>query len=200
MAQIIHTPCTACFLQEKCYTVGFQTEPKPFAKLQIFLDYPSQEDDMRHAYGESRTAEFLAWLLARNSLKEEDYAINFTLKCNVPKQTLTKLVDKWECIDACSKHRFANLQKPPYTILTMGELSCLAFLHEAVAKKINCSWKSPEPELMQSKIFVSYAPGYGLASPAECVGISRMIHYAAEEAGLNPHINNKLKMFDFQVI
>lgn len=199
--QRIETKCSRCFLKERCYTVGMQGKyPKHRTQLQLFIDHPSQEDDMRHEFGESRNARFLVWLMRHISIQDYEYSIRYTVKCAVPKNSLPNQQRKYEVIDACSIHRFANLQEPPYTIVTMGDISCLAFLHEAVSSKHDCDWKSPEPELKGSRIFVTYAPGYGLQKPAESVGISRVLWDATVHAGLKPIVNNRLKMFDWEVL
>lgn len=202
MPQQIETPCTKCFLHKKCYTVGMQGKVPEGeeSRLKIFVDHPSQEDDMRHEFGEGRTSQFLVWLMRRLSIPDKAYEIRYTIKCAPPKNALPNNERKWECIDACSPLRFANLQNPPYTIITMGEISCMAFLHESIKKRVHCMWRSPESQLQRSKVFVAYAPGYGLKSPAEAVSMSRLLWSACEAAGFHPKVNLKLKDFDFQVI
>lgn len=199
MPQVIETKCTACFLCKTAYTVGMQGKVSEREnKFKIFLDYPSQEDDMRHEFGESRTSRFLVWMMRRNSIDDRDYDVFYTVKCALPKKnSLPNNERKWEVIDACSPLRLANLQNPPYTIVTMGDISCLAFLRESMPKKIHCDWKSPEK---LGRVFVAYSPGYGLKKPAESVAMSRQLWFAAEHAGLKPKLNRSIKMFDYEVI
>lgn len=198
MKQVIETECTACHLHESCHTVGMNGQYDSLddeSKFKIFLDYPSQEDDAKHRFGESRQARYLLWLLRRMSLKEEEYEIHYTLKCFVPKNVLKRNDQKWECIDACTKHRIANLQSPPYTIVTMGDISCLAFTGKSLKSQVSGFCRTEF-----GRIYVSYAPGYGVTSPSETVGISRQLWIAAEHAKLKPKVNLSIKDFNFEVI
>lgn len=195
MNQRIQTPCTACHLHKTNYTVGMLANPNPSAKLKIFLDSPSQEDDKRHKFGESRQSKLLIHMILRNSLKMEEIDISYTLKCCPPKNSLRKKDQKFECIDACEPLRIANLQ-PGDTVLTMGELSCLAFTGDSLDKRINTDSKCGH----FYRVFITYAPGYGNATPSQCVGISRMLWLASVNAGMKPKVNMKLPPYDFEVI
>lgn len=193
--QRIQTKCTACHLHKTAYTIGMLALPNPTAKLKIFLDYPSTEDDMRHKFGESRQSRFLLHLIKRNSLPLSDIDISYTLKCCVPKNRLKKKDDKFECIDACEPLRVANLQKGD-TVLTMGEISCLAFTGDPLDRRINTDSKCGH----FYRIFVTYAPGYGTVSPSESVGISRMLWLASVNAGMKPKVDMSVTPFDYEVI
>lgn len=196
MNQVIQIPCKECHLHLTCQTVGMNSFGSDEAPLKIFVDCPSKEDDQRHVWGKSRQAEFLKWLCKRISLKEEDYQVSFTLKCHIPKKVLTKKIDKLECIEACTPFRLASLQNAK-AILTMGELSCLAFTGMELKKRVNCDWKSVETP---ARIFTTYAVGYALEKPAETVGISRMLWYASANAGLRPAVDSSVPQFDYEVL
>lgn len=210
VSQRIETECTACVLHEHCYTVGMNSIGPIEAPLKIFLDAPPKEDDQRHKFGESNIAKFVRWMMARNSLKEEDYQICFTLKCAIPKNFLTKKENKLECIDACAPHRIASLQNTK-CVLAMGELSALAFLGLPLKKVVHCFWPMKTlpwfaPALQAhivvtgASVGVCYAPGYAIVDPSEAVSMSRMMWMAGEKAGLKPAFNPKAGFFDFQVI
>lgn len=195
MNQRIQTPCTACLLHKTAHTVGMVGHSNPTARLKIFLDSPSTEDDMRHKFGESRQSRFLLWLIKRNSLPLDKIEISFTLKCFVPKNTLKKKEDKLTLIDACEPLRIASLQKGD-TVLTMGELSCLAFTGDSLDKRINTDAKCGH----FYRVFVTYAPGFAIKSPSESVGISRMLWNASVHAGMKPKVDLKVQQYDYEVI
>lgn len=195
-SQRIQTACTACELHEHCYTVGMNPIGPENAPLMVFLDCPPAEDDMRHKFGESHVAKFVRWMMNRNGLKEEEYRVAFTLKCSIPKKTITKKVQKYEVIDACTPHRIASLQNCKCA-LVMGELSVLAFLDQPLKKTVNCIW--PSQEIKGLSVAVSYAPGYALQNPSQSVGMARLMWLAAEKAGLKPYFNAEAGQFDYHI-
>lgn len=201
MAQVLHLPCTRCELHARAYTVGMNPIVGASPKLAIFLDTPSKEEDMRHRLGFSRGLELVRWLLARNGISEGEVLISHVLRCHKPDKTGTKKFEKQAFIEACSTHRFALLQTyRPKALVAMGPIACEAFLHTEPKDRDGEKWKPVEPEVaaIVDKVWATYNPGYGIQDPTECVGLSRVLWRAAEDAGLKPYFNKDIKPFDFQ--
>ena len=201
MPQVQHLACTACSLHQKAYTVGMSPLVGENPQIAIFLDYPSKEEDQRHRLGFSRGLELVRFLLARNGISEGEVLFSHVLRCYKPDKVLTKKWEKQEAIDACKKHRFALLQTyRPKAIVAMGPVACQAFLHTEPKDRDGEKWKPVEPEVaaIVDKVWATYNPGSGIQDPTECVGLSRVLWRAAEEAGLHPYFNRDVNPFDFQ--
>lgn len=200
MKAIIHNPCDKCELCKVTYTVGQNGFGNPSGPLKIFLDSPNKEDSMRHRLV-SRQFQFLRYLLNRLSLETHTYYVDFAIKCFIPEGIATKKAERLEIIKACSPFRFANLQTTK-SILTMGEVSALAFSGKKLSDVSHSDTQPREFKLMKHriKLFCTYAPGAALQDPAEVVAISRMIYRAAKTAGLKPKVDLNVKPFDWEII
>jgi hypothetical protein len=168
-------------------------------KLIVFIDNPTKEEDYKHKAGSSKTIELIQWLFARMSLSPSDIRIEFTVRCHAEKKDFKKQESFIPCVDGCSIHTLATLQKYPKAILiAMGSLSCYQFIGKVKhGQYSDCKWKfSEKPD---REIWITYAPGAALQAPSESTGIYRVFWCAAKEAGLNPSFNNKLQLFSFDV-
>jgi len=169
----------------------------PLASLQIWLDNPAEEADRRRKPQESKQARLVDWLLRRNSISLQDVYVGYVLGCHVPKNVLKKKEPRIECLAACAQHRtpVANAK----AIVALGEIATLEFTGLSRVGDLAGAYRTMlEPHRL--RVYVNYAPGYALASPAEVVSISRSIWFAAEFCGLKPKINpTELQNFDFEI-
>lgn len=190
--------CKRCQLCETANTIGLAGHIGSNPVLAIFLDFPNWEEDKRHKFGYSRGTKLITWMLDRMSVGLDNVAIQFTLRCHKQDKQLSSKASRLAAIEGCSIHRFALLQKiKPKAIVAMGKISCEAFLDGAQhGDKEGTSWKPAEKQVTP-RIWVSYAPGYALQSPAESPGIYRVLWRAAEQAGLTPKTNLNIPVFDY---
>lgn len=198
--KIWNRQCTKCQLHKTAQTVGMDGPlQSPSAKLLIFVDHPTEEEDRKHKAGSSDNIQMIRWLLERMSVRTEDVSIQFTLKCFKPKHALTKKRERLSYIQDCSEHSMEQIKRiAPRAIVSMGSISCEAFFGGA-------QLKTKEGIQSQShikgigKVWVAYSPAYATQSPAESLRLYRVIFRAAEEAGLNPHHNSEVKPYDFNL-
>lgn len=183
--------CTRCWLHKSVKVVSMNARPNKKAPLQIFIDGPTAQDDQFGGYGSSRVARLLFWMLEKWTLYPEEVGINFTLRCCT--KTVKKKRDKFDAIEACMYHTLDVLDKAK-AVLGMGELSSIRLLGN---RPIGNTVYQRHNRAMSIPVFISYSPGYILGSPAEVVDGLRMLHDAAEAAGLQTELNTELELFDF---
>jgi uracil-DNA glycosylase len=176
----------------------------PLAKLQIWLDSPAEAADKQHKPNVSRQAEFIDWLLRRNSLSLQDVYVGYTLRCFIPKGFLKKKGEREPAITACEKHHNLQICKNAKSIVALGEISCLAFIGSTKVGLVAGSHRDVVGP-PRHRVYCDYSPGAVTApppagDPSLSVTISRTIWFAAEYAGLEPRICEKeLQKFDFQI-
>lgn len=194
--------CQLCELNETCKSVCLKGEYGDDVKLMIFLNYPQIVEDRRGKPMVSEEAELLRWLIKRMSVPLANVGVDFVLKCYTKgSKSFSKKAERMKMIEACFRYRIATLQHfRPKAVVVMGATACEAFLgSEKVASFEGTKWNPKEPKVREfiDKVWVTYAPGYALKSPAECVTLYRTLFAAAEEAGLQPKLNKELIHYDF---
>lgn len=172
------------------------------AKLMIFLDHPNMIEDKRGRGVCSEAVEWLKWCFRRMSIDRTEVHIDYVLKCYpVDKKDFAKKSNRQVYYEACSHYRIATLQfKKPKAIVVMGAKACEAFLGSDKLKEWEgTTWVPDEPFVREyvEHIWISYSPAYALESPAESVGIYRILWHAAIDAGLKPQVDKTVKPFDY---
>lgn len=172
------------------------------APLVVFLDSPTLVEDSRHRGFVSDGAELVRWMFRRMSLKNSDVYVDYVLKCYTGKdKTIGRKAYRQEMIEACSVYRFATLQTiKPKAIVAMGSKACEAFIgSEKVGNYEGTHWIPTEPAVREyvPHIWVTYSPFYALEKPAESVTIYRTLFRAAEDAGLQPTLDENVTPFDY---
>jgi uracil-DNA glycosylase family 4 len=189
---------TTCSPESRC----LKGEGSLDAKLAIYLDAPTIVEDRRHKSFVAEAAEYLKWLLKRMSVSSADVYIDYVLKC-YPKtnKNFGKKAYRGQMLEACSTYRVATLQLiKPLAIVAMGRTACEAFTgSQEIGEYEGARWVPTEPRIREivDGVWVTYSPGYALESPAESVGIYRILFAAAEEAGLKPQLNKKVIPYDY---
>lgn len=195
--------CEDCVLHKKAKHVCLPSIGTQDAVLAIYLDYPSFLDDRRGRSFVSDNGEFVKYCLKRMSVKLEDVYLDYIVKC-APGKMPGKKEDRMACVRACSQYRFAALQKLPHikAIVGLGSLSCETFtMVKEVGKRAGADWEPISPIMKQhvDHIWIGISPGVLKEQPAEAGSIFRVIWMAAEEAGLNPEVDESVKPYDFDV-
>lgn len=167
------------------------------AALLIFLDAPGLVEDRRSKSFVSDGAEYLDHLMALMSIPRSEYYLEYVLKCYPkPCKAFGKKAPRQQMIEACSKYWIATLQLvKPKVIVCMGRLACeFAMGSDKIGNYEGTKWV-PNHQLRNfiNEVWITYNPAYGLEAPAEAVGIYRTLFTAAQDAGLNPLWNNKVK-------
>lgn len=192
--------CKRCELHSQVQSVGLSGHVGLSARLGIFLDHPTLEEDKRHKTGFSDSMRALWWLLEKMSVDKEDVLIDYVLKCFRPDKVARQKAERLACIEGCATHRFALLQMNPVkSLVVMGRIACEAFLNGADLKsKEGCYWQPAEAKVQAiiNKLWVTYSPAYIIQSPSESPRLYRVLFRAAEEANLNPKWNPKVKPLD----
>lgn len=161
------------------------------APLQIFVDSPTAQDDKFEGYGSSQVSRLLFWMLEKWTLSPSEVGINFTIRCCGT--SLKKKVDKLDAVAACSVYseRYIEAAK---ALLGMGEASSFRLLgNRPLANTVYQEHR----KVQDVPVFISYSPGFFLQKPAETIDGMRMLHQAAEAAGLTPVLNKELPLMDF---
>lgn len=171
-------------------------------KMVIFLDAPTIVEDRRKKSFMSDAAELLKFLLRRMSIRGEHVYLDYVVKCYPkPNKNYTKKAHRAQFIESCSVYRVATLQLlKPKVIVAMGAVACETFMgSNKVSQFEGTYWTPMDPKTREhvDHVWVTYAPGYALESPAESVGIYRTLFKAAEMAGLRPRFDKTVKLFDY---
>jgi uracil-DNA glycosylase len=182
--------CTRCWLHKSAKTVCMEAMPNLRAPLQVFIDGPTAQDDDFGGYGSSRVSRLLMWMLEKWTLYPEEVGINFTIRCCT--STVKKKVDQKDSIAACSIYSEKAIAAAK-SLLGMGDLSSWRLLDSPISRTVYQEHKKARPV----PVFMSYSPGYFLQKTAETIDGLRMLHRAAEAAGLKPIYNKDLPLFDF---
>jgi uracil-DNA glycosylase family 4 len=162
------------------------------AVLAIFVDQPNWMDDQRRRPFVSESADLIRHFIDRMGIPQSKVWLDYVLKCGAGKQVPSQKSERLQCIEACSKYRFATLQMIPNlkSIVTMGRIALEAFTgNSELAKFEGMSWGATEPTIRDlgiDKIWVTYNPVYLLEKPAETPEVYRVLWRAAEAAGLQP--------------
>jgi uracil-DNA glycosylase family 4 len=163
------------------------------ARMAIYVDQPSFLDDRQKKPFSSESGDLLHHFMSRMGIHSDWYYLDYILKCACPKKMMPKQkAERLQCIEACSKYRFATLQTMPdlKVIVAMGKIALEAFTgNTEIGKFEGCGWEPREPEIRSlgvQKIWVTYSPLYLLEKPAETPDIYGVLWCAAEEAGLKP--------------
>lgn len=197
--------CTKCVLHKTAQTIGMDGPlQSSSAKLLVYLDYPTAEEDRKHKAGSSNNILFVRWLLEeRMQINPDDYQIQFTLKCHKPKNVLKKKPERLAAIQACQTYVLSELRNGSdhiRSIASMGSISCEAFFGGAQLKTKN-GLKAQSHNKEIGKVWVTSSPASCLppGSPSETYRLYRVLFMAAKDAGLNPQHNPNFKPFDFQL-
>lgn len=193
--------CGDCVLGLKARHRCLPSQGDTDCKLAIFLDAPSIVDDKRGRSFVSDASAFVKYCLARMSVSEEDVYFDYIVKCYGGKLP-GKKPDRMACVSACSQYRFFALEQLMHlkAMVVLGSLGCEVITqHKTIGDKAGTSWE-PVSLLMRkymAHVWVGFSPGLLKEKPAEAGSIYRVIWKAAEEAGLNPQTNTKLKPYEF---
>lgn len=185
--------CSLCHLSSLVKTPVMRALPNASAPLQVFVDYPTNQDDEFGYYGGSQVSRLTQWMLAKLSLSVEDVGINFTLRCCGA--SLKKKKEKLESITACSVYS-DKIIASARALLGMGDLSC----QRLIGKPLSSSVYQLHAKVLHCPVFISYSAGYVWQKPGELVDVERMLWGAAVAAGLEPIVDLEVADFDFQQI
>jgi uracil-DNA glycosylase family 4 len=180
-------------------SVCLKGEGRDSARLLIFLDEPNFVEDRRGRGLVSEGAELLRFMLRRMSLKPTEYYIDYVLKCHHGKcGAFSKKANRQNYIESCSVYRIATLQLlRPAAIVGMGRICCETFVgSDKIGNYEGTKW-TPQESFVRDfveNVWLTYAPAFALQSPADSVGIYRVLQAAAIEAGLNPHFDSSVKV------
>jgi uracil-DNA glycosylase family 4 len=195
--------CTDCQLHKKCRSVCLPSTGDSSCKLAIFLDYPSVVEDLRGRPWVGDNARFVDYCLRRMSVDPEHVFRDYIVKCYPGKMPGPK-ADRMACVNACSQYRFAALDELAslQAMVVLGGLGCEAVtLHKAIGDKAGAEWE-PASLLMRQyvdHVWVGYSPGLLKEKPAEAGAIYRVIWAGAEQAGLDPIVDESVPPYDFDV-
>lgn len=197
MSKVFHRKCSLCKLAKDAYTVGLEGFGGDKPSMIIFLDNPSQEEDRRHKAGESKYARFVIWLMSRMSIPPSEYRIEYTIRCHAEPKAIKTIAQFTQPLEACGLHRFASLQKyKPKVIVGLGRLSCRAF----TGSLDQGNYEGTKWSFRKGEVWIGYNPAYAFQAPAESLRIYRVLFAAAQDAGLKPVFNPKVKPFDFDQV
>lgn len=172
----------------------------PSAKLLVYVDHPSEEEDKRHKAGSSDNIMMVRWLLEeRMGISPKDYQIQFTLKCFKPKYALKKKDERLIAIHSCRAHSLEEIQKlQPKSIVSTGSITCEAFFGGAQLKtKAGIKTQAHNKEI--GKVWVAYSGSYSVQTPSYTPKLYAVLFMAAKDAGLNPQHNPNFKPFDYKL-
>lgn len=171
------------------------------ARLAIYVDAPNYMDDKRGRPFISEPADLLKWMLRRMSIPMDKVYLDYVLKCYPGKKVPTKKTEAMIYIQQCNRYRIATLQTLfPREIVTFGGLSMLAFCGFAASSlgdHANAYWPPSDPYIaaIVNRIWTGYSIGYPLQSPNEAHSQFGLLWMAAENAGLNPTIDETVKPY-----
>lgn len=174
------------------------------ARLAIFVDQPSWMDDQRNRPFVSQAGDLLFHFIDRMGIHRDYVWLDYVLKCAAGKHVPKQKSERLQCIEACSKYRFATLQTMPNlkSIVAMGRIALEAFTgNSELAKFEGMSWHAAEVGVRNcgvERIWVTYNPNYLLEKYAETPEVYRVLWKAAEEAGLQPK-ETKVKPFNWDL-
>ncbi len=195
--------CVDCALHRGCKTRCLPSRGGLDCKLAIFLDYPSVVEDRRGKSFVGDNARFVDYCLRRMSIDPTSVYLDYILKC-YPNKIPGKKDERMGLVRSCSQYRFGTLEDMPNlrSLVGLGGLCCETFTGEkTIGSKQGAEWRPLSP-LMQrhvSHIWIGYSSGIIREKPSEAGAIYRVIWAAAQEAGLNPVANMKVKPYEFDV-
>lgn len=197
--------CEDCYLFSRCQNpclVGRGNADE--ARLALFVDQPSWMDDQRNHSFVSQSGDLLFHFIDRMGIDRKYVWLDYVIKCGVGSMMPSKKSERLQCLEACSKYRFATLQTIPNlkAIVTLGKVALEAFTGNSELKNFaGMSWPASEPAVRDcgiDRIWVTYNPNYVLEKPAETPEVYRVIWRAAEAAGLQPK-ETKVKPFNWEL-
>lgn len=195
--------CEDCELGSRAINRCLPSMGDTDCKLAIYLDNPSYVEDKRGRSFVGDNALFVLYCLDRMSVPRSEVYLDYIVKCAPFKGKLpSKKPERMTCVAACSQYRYFALEQLTHlkALVVLGSLGCEAMLHiKTIGDRAGAEWK-PVSILMQQHIehvWVGYSPGLLKEKPAEAPAIFRVIWMAAEEAGLKPKVNLKLKPYEF---
>lgn len=195
--ELINPSCTACSLHQYANKKSVCLAGRNVSsrkRLVIFTDHPDYFADNSHRPYTLDVRHILVWLLARMSVKSEDVAFEYTLRCYPQKSLPTTKAERATCIEECSTYRFAMVAKlKPKAIVALGQTSLEAFtgctrIGDYEGRSVDC-WEGIVRKHGPSNVWIGYSINYILVSPAETPNVFRTIFRAAEQAGLNPKLD-----------
>ena len=192
--------CKLCPLHAQARNVCMKGWTGSDPRLLIFVDSPNVSEDRSGKSGTGESQELIRWMLQRMSVSLDKVAMSYTLRCIRAKQ-LTKKAERIAAIESCWKYNLATIASlRPKAVVVMGQVSVECFLGTSeVGAREGTKWTADPPvrKVGVEEVWVTYSPAYALEQPAETYRIYRVLWKAAEEAGLKPKTNNKLKPFEF---
>ncbi len=196
--------CQLCELHQHASegAVCLKGEGSDSAKLLIYLDEPNFVEDRRRKGVVSDGADLLRWMLRRMSINPKDYYIDYVIKCHHAKcGSFTKKANRQNFIESCSVYRLATLQLlRPAAVVGMGRICCEAFVgSDKIGDYEGTYWTPQEPFVRDfvPHVWLTYSPAYALQDPAASVTIYRVLESAAHAAGLQPHFDSSVMMFNY---
>lgn len=196
--------CEDCELHKRAKHRCLESLGDQDAKLAIFFDAPGFLEDRTGRSFVNDSAEFVKFSLARMSVSLDDVYLDYIVKCAPHKGKLPgKKPDRMACVNACSQYRLTALENLPHlkAICILGSLGSETFLGvKTVGDRAGAEWTplSPFVRRFVDHIWVGFSPGLLREQPAEAPAIFRVIWKAAEDAGLRPKVNLKLKPYVIQ--
>lgn len=195
--------CTDCILHRTAKHRCLSSQGDVNCRLAIFLDSPAYIDDKRGKSFVSDNAEFVRYCLNRMSVPESLVYLDYIVKC-YPKKLPGQKADRMACVNACSQYRLASLQKLKKlrSLVVLGSLGCETFtMEKQIGLRQGTDWVPASPLVRQivPRVWVGFSPGLLENKPSEAGSIYRVIYIAAEEAGLKPQTNLKIKPYEFTI-
>lgn len=201
---------------ENCQNCGLSKTAKPAsrclkgeggvgARLAIYIDHPNYLDDRRCRSFVSEPADLLRWMLRRMSITPDKVYLDYVVKCYPGKKLPQDKSTRFYCVHQCNQFRIATLQKVfPREIVGFGGLALEAFTgHSAKQMKhhANCWWPPSDPRVASivNRVWIGYSIGYAYQSPGEAHSQFGLLWMAAEHAGLEPKIDEKVRPFKFPI-
>lgn len=197
--------CEDCELSKHAHHRCLESEGNTDCKLAIFLDNPGIIEDRRGLSFVSDGALFVKYCLDRMSVPRDEVYLDYIVKCYPNKGKLPgKKGDRMSCVAACSQYRYFALEQLTQlrALVVLGSLGCETMTqHKTIGDRAGAEWE-PISLVMRrhvEHVWVGYSPGLLKEKPAEAGAIFRVIWKAAEEAGLEPQVNLKLKPYEFNL-
>lgn len=201
----INPLCNDCKLHLDAKTVCLRGKNGDigYRPLVVFTDYPDYfADNAKRGYALD-VGRMLDWLFARMSIElAEHVAYEYTLRCYAKNTLPTTKADRAVCIEECSHYRYDSIAKlQPKAIAVLGQVSLEAFTGKTgiggyVERKVR-AWE-PVVSRFVREVHVGYSINYILTSPADTVGVFRVLFEAAKDAGLNPKLNPNVPPFSWR--
>lgn len=170
--------------------------------LLILMDNPDKvSDSIGRPFSEEHGA-MLRWLLDCMSVKLDDVAVDYVLRCygKTPKSKS----ERTTVIQECGSYRYKAIKRiKPKVIVTLGELALFALTGKhQIGKAEGDRFRAWEGVVNQyaPHVWATYSLAYALTSPSGTPKVFRTMFSAAEEAGLNPQLNPRIKPFQWRNI